>query len=195
LFDLHTKQLSALERMGEKSAQKLHGAIAAAKATTLPRFLYGLGIRDVGEATAAGLARHFGDLDTLRRADADQIQRVPDVGPIVADHVVGYFKDPENAAIVDRLLVSGISWPPVPSGDASGDLAGKTFVLTGTLAGLSRDAAAAAIVARGGKVGSAVSKKTHYVVVGAEAGSKLKKATELGVPILDEQEFLKLIEA
>jgi DNA ligase (NAD+) len=194
LFDLHPKQLSALERMGEKSAQKLHGAIEAAKATTLPRFLYGLGIRDVGEATAAGLARHFGDLDALRRAAAEQIQRVPDVGPIVADHVVKYFKDPENAAIVDRLLGSGIFWPTVPSGDASGDLAGKTFVLTGTLAGLTRDAAAAAIVARGGKVGSAVSKKTDYVVVGAEAGSKLKKATDLGVPILDEQAFLKLIE-
>jgi DNA ligase (NAD+) len=193
LFDLQPAQLSALDRMGEKSAQKLHGAIESAKATTLPRFLYGLGIRDVGEATAAALARDFGALDALRGADADRVQRVPDVGPIVAEHVVKYFRDPENAAIVDRLLRSGISWPPVQAAAAGGHLAGYTFVLTGTLASLSRDDAAAAIAARGGKVSSAVSKKTHYVVAGEDAGSKLKKAQELGVPILDEQAFLKLI--
>ena len=111
LFDLPAAQLATLERLGEKSAHKLHAAIAAAKHTTLPRFLYALGIRDVGEATALALAQHFGDLQALRRASADDVQRVPDVGPVVARNVAAYFGDAENQAIVDRLLASGIVWP------------------------------------------------------------------------------------
>jgi DNA ligase (NAD+) len=193
LFDLEAAQLATLDRLGEKSAQKLQAAIAAAKHTTLPRFLYALGIRDVGEATALGLAQYFGDVAALRRATADEVQRVPDVGPVVARNVAAFFGDADNAAIVDRLLASGISWPALPSQASRGELTGKTFVLTGTLEALTRDAAQEAIMSRGGKVSGSVSKKTHYVVAGADAGSKLKKAKELGVIILDEPAFLKML--
>jgi DNA ligase (NAD+) len=193
LFDLQASQLAALDRMGEKSAQKLQAAIAASKHTTLPRFLYALGMRDVGEATALGLAQHFGDVAALRRASAEEIQRVPDVGPVVAAHVAAYFGDAENAAIVDRLLASGLAWPALDKRSVSGELSGQTFVLTGTLEGLTRDAAQEAITMRGGKVSASVSKKTHYVVAGSDAGSKLKKAQELGITVLDEQAFLKLL--
>jgi DNA ligase (NAD+) len=193
LFELRTEQLATLERMGDKSAQNLHSAIQASKHTTLPRFLYALGMRDVGEATALALAQHFGDIAALRRAGEDEIQRVPDVGPVVAKNVAAYFRDPGNAAVVDRLLASGITWPaPVPIGADAG-LTGKTFVLTGTLEALTREAAAEAIVQLGGKVSGSVSKKTQYVVAGAEAGSKLKKAQQLGIPVLDEAAFLKLL--
>jgi DNA ligase (NAD+) len=194
LFDLSAAQLATLDRFGEKSAQKLATAIEAAKYTSLPRFLYALGIRDVGEATASALAGHFGDVASLRRASEEEVQRVPDVGPVVARNVAAWFADAENAAIVDRLVASGIRWPAVSAKSVSGELAGTTFVLTGTLAALTRDEAQEAITLRGGKVSGSVSKKTHYVVAGAEAGSKLKKAQELGVEILDEAAFLALIE-
>jgi DNA ligase (NAD+) len=193
LFDLEQAQLATLDRMGEKSAQKLHAAIASAKHTSLPRFLYALGIRDVGEATALGLAQHFRDVTALRNATALEIQRVPDVGPVVAANVAAYFTDAENRVIVDRLLASGITWPALGGSPSHGELAGKTFVLTGTLNALSRDAAQEAIIARGGKVSGSVSKKTHYVVAGAEAGSKLSKAQDLGVTVLDEPAFLELL--
>jgi len=193
LFDLEQAQLATLDRMGEKSAQKLHAAIASAKHTSLPRFLYALGIRDVGEATALGLAQYFRDVTALRNATALEIQRVPDVGPVVAANVAAYFTDAENRAVVDRLLASGITWPALAGSSSQGELAGKTFVLTGTLDALSRDAAQEAIIARGGKVSGSVSKKTHYVVAGAEAGSKLKKAQDLGVTVLDEPAFLELL--
>jgi DNA ligase (NAD+) len=193
LFSLQADQLAALDRMGEKSAQKLRSAIENAKHTTLPRFLYALGIRDVGEATALALAQYFPDLAQLRVAGEDEIQRVPDVGPVVAKQVAAYFRDAENGAVVDRLLASGISPQPVPAPVRSGSLRDKTFVLTGALQSLSRDEAADAIVQGGGKVSGSVSKKTDYVVAGAEAGSKLKKAEQLGVTILDEAEFLKLL--
>ena len=194
LFGLRAEQLAALERMAEKSAQNLHSAILASKHTTLPRFLYALGMRDVGEATALALAQHFGDIAALRRAEEDEIQRVPDVGPVVAKNVVAYFRDAGNAAVVDRLLASGITWPPVaaPFGLQS-ELSGKTFVLTGSLEAMTREAAAEAIVQLGGKVSGSVSKKTQYVVAGADAGSKLKKAQQLGIPVLDEAAFLKLL--
>jgi DNA ligase (NAD+) len=192
LFDLTVTQLADLERMGEKSAEKLAAAIETAKRTTLARFLYALGIRDVGEATALALALHYGELAKLRRAAADDIERVQDVGPIVAAHVAGYFADADNAALVDRMLAAGLDWPPVEAAP-SGDLAGRTFVLTGTLAGLARPAAEAAILARGGRVSGSVSKKTSYVVAGAEAGSKLAKAEALGIPVLDEAAFRKLM--
>jgi DNA ligase (NAD+) len=193
LFDLDTGALATLERLGEKSAQKLHAAIAAAKRTTLPRFLYALGIRDVGEATALNLAQHFGGIEALRRAAAADIELVPDVGPVVAANVAAYFADRENAGIVDRLLAVGVTWPAPTAPAASGALAGKTFVLTGTLESLTRDAALEAITQRGGKVSGSVSKKTHYVVAGAEAGSKLKKAQDLKLTILDEAAFLKML--
>jgi DNA ligase (NAD+) len=195
LFDLTAAQLAALERMGEKSAQKLHANITAAKRTTLPRFLYALGIRDVGEATALALAQYFPDMAQLRSAGAEQIQRVPDVGPVVAGEVAAYFGDAENGSIVDRLLAAGISWPDPARPKANGAQRDKTFVLTGTLQSLTREEATAAILQLGGKVSGSVSKKTDYVVAGAEAGSKLKKATQLGVTILDEAAFLKLLKA
>ena len=193
LFFLPPEQLSTLDRMGDKSAQKLQSAIHAAKHTSLPRFLYALGIRDVGEATALALARHFGDIGALRRAGEDAIQRVPDVGPVVAKNVAAYFHDPDNAAILDRLLDAGITWPAPAPAASDAQLAGKTFVLTGTLQGLTREAAEEAIVQLGGKVSGSVSKKTHYVVAGADAGSKLKKAQDLGVTVLDEAAFLKML--
>jgi DNA ligase (NAD+) len=193
LFDLRQEQLATLDRMGEKSAQKLQSAIEASKLTSLPRFLYALGIRDVGEATALALARHFGDIGALRRADADAIERVPDVGPVVAENVAAYFQDRDNAAIVDRLLDRGVTWPAPAPPEAHAQLAGKTFVLTGTLQALTREAAAEAIARLGGKVSGSVSKKTNFVVAGSEAGSKLTKAHDLGVTVLDEAAFLDLL--
>jgi DNA ligase (NAD+) len=196
LLALRAEQLAELERMGEKSAQKLQSAIAAAKHTSLPRFLYALGIRDVGEATALALAQYFRDIAALRRAGEEEIQRVPDVGPVVAKNVAAYFQDAENSGIVDRLLAGGITWPePAPAAaDADAELAGKIFVLTGTLQALTRDEAEEAIVQLGGKVSGSVSKKTNYVVAGTEAGSKLKKAQRLGIAVLDEAAFLKLLD-
>jgi DNA ligase (NAD+) len=193
LFGLSVAQLAELERMGEKSAQKLHAAIDAAKRTTLPRFLYALGIRDVGEATALALAQHFAGLAGLRAADADAIQQVPDVGPVVAAHVAAFFGDRANQAMLEQMIASGLTWPAMPARPAAGRFAGKTFVLTGTLAGMTRIEAQEAIVARGGKVSGSVSKKTHYVVAGAEAGSKLAKATDLGVEIIDEDAFAAIV--
>jgi DNA ligase (NAD+) len=195
LFSLQADQLAALERMGERSAKKLCDAIEGAKHTTLPRFLYALGIRDVGEATALALAQYFPELAQLRRATEEEIQRVPDVGPVVAKQVAAYFGDADNAAVVDRLLAAGIVWPHSPPLSAGSSQRDKTFVLTGTLESLTREEATEAIAQRGGKVSGSVSKKTSYVVAGAEAGSKLKKAEQLGVPILDEAAFLKLLKA
>jgi DNA ligase (NAD+) len=195
LFALPADQLATLERMGDKSAQKLRAAILDSKHTSLARFLYALGIRDVGEATALALAQYFRDIAALRRAGEDEIQRVPDVGPVVAKNVAAYFSDSENAQIVDRLLAGGITWPAPAPIDAQSALAGKTFVLTGTLQSLTREAAEEAVVQQGGKVSGSVSKKTHYVVAGAEAGSKLKKAEQLGVAVLDEAAFLKMLNA
>jgi DNA ligase (NAD+) len=193
LFDLEVDELAALERMGEKSAQKLHAGIAAAKRTSLPRFLYSLGIRDVGEATALALAQHFGELEALRAASAEEIQRVPDVGPVVAASVAAYFGNAANAKLVDRLIAAGIEWPAPRRAAVKPGFAGKIFVLTGSLTAMTREAAQEAITQRGGKVSGSVSKKTDYVVAGAEAGSKLKKATELGITVLDETQFAKLL--
>ncbi|MDP9085065.1 MAG: NAD-dependent DNA ligase LigA [Pseudomonadota bacterium] len=193
LFALQPAQLATLERMGEKSAQKLYEAIETAKSSSFARFLYALGIRDVGEATALALAQQFREISALRNASEEDIQRVPDVGPIVAKHIAAYFHDMQNAAVVDRLLASGIHWPAPAPGDAAAALAGKIFVLTGTLESMTREAAEQAIIELGGKVSGSVSKKTSYVVAGAEAGSKLKKAQSLDLAVLNEAAFLQLL--
>jgi len=195
LYGLTVETLSGLERMGEKSAQNLVAAIENSKQTTLARFIFGLGIRNVGEATARDLARHFGKLDALLAADADSLQRVPDVGPVVAASIVAFLAEAHNREIIERLRGAGVTWPegePRDSGPRT--LAGKTLVLTGTLPTLTRDEAKALIEAAGGKVAGSVSKKTDFVVAGEEAGSKLEKALELGVAVIDEAELMKLLE-
>jgi DNA ligase (NAD+) len=194
LFELAAGQLGTLERMGEKSAQKLEAAIGAAKRTTLPRFLYALGIRDVGEATALALAQHFGDARAIADASLEEIQRVPDVGPIVAGSIRAYFDAAENRSLLSRLLASGIEWPPIERPPSSGGFVGKTFVLTGTLAEMTREAAREEIIKRGGKVSGSVSKKTDYLVAGSDPGSKLEKARESGVTVLDETALRKMLE-
>ena len=194
LYRLTPKRLAELERMGEKSAANLIEALDRSKETTLARFLFALGIRDVGESTAEALARHFRTLDALRRASAAEIEQVPDIGPVTAGHLHAFFAEKRNAKVIDNLVRLGVHWPETPRAAARSEvLGGKTFVLTGALTNLSRDDAADRIRELGGKVSGSVSKKTDYVVVGAEPGSKLRKATELGVRIIDEGEFLKLI--
>lgn len=195
LYALTEEQFASLERMGEKSAANLVASLERSKSTTLPRFLYALGIRDVGEATAAALAEHFGSLESLQEATEEEIQQTPDVGPVVAAHVRHFFDQEHNRDVIAALRAHGVHWPAMKRKRANGEgpLAGKTFVLTGTLDAMSRDEASERIAALGGKVSGSVSKKTSYVVVGAEPGSKLKKAQELGVEILDEQGFLALL--
>ncbi|WP_287369782.1 helix-hairpin-helix domain-containing protein, partial [Thauera sp.] len=169
-------------------------AIERSRSTTLARFIFALGIRNVGEATARDLARHFGSLDALLAADAEALQQVEDVGPIVARSIVEFFAEPHNREVIEQLRAAGVHWPEgAPAPAAGGALAGKTFVLTGTLPTLSRDEAKALIEAQGGKVAGSVSKKTTYVVAGAEAGSKLTKAQELGLDVLDEDGLRELL--
>jgi DNA ligase (NAD+) len=194
LYRLTASELAGLERMAEKSANNLVAALDASKRTTLQRFLFALGIRDVGEATASALATHFGSLEKLVAASRDDIEEVPDIGPVIADHVHEFFREPHNREVIAALRKSGVSWPDVtqPAG-ADQPLAGKTFVLTGTLSGMGRAEAQDRVRELGGKASSSVSAKTDYLVAGAEAGSKLKKAERLGVPILDESQFLRLI--
>src|SRR5690606_30831339 len=193
---LTASHFPTMDRMGEKSAQNLVKALEHSKDTTLARFLYALGIRDVGEATAAALAHYFGTLPALQAADEAAIQQVPDVGPVVAAHVHTFFRQPNNLEVIAQLQERGVRWPDqaaraVPT---EGALIGKTFVLTGTLPSMSRDQAAALTTAQGGKVTGSVSKKTSYVVAGAEAGSKLQKAQELNIEVLDEAGLLQLLE-
>ncbi len=193
-YRLRVETLAELEHMGEKSAAKLAQALERSKTTTLPRFLFALGIRDVGEATAEALARHFRTLDGLREGSAAVIEEVPDVGPVTAAHVHAFLQEPRNARVIDALVQLGVHWPDMPAVESgSRELEGKTFVLTGKLASLSRDEAGDLIRALGGSLTGSVSKKTDYVVVGEDAGSKLKKATELGVKLLEETEFLALV--
>jgi DNA ligase (NAD+) len=197
LYRLTLEQWSELERMGEKSAANLVEALNRSKQTTFARFLYALGIRDVGEATAGALAAHFGTYETLRDASAERIEEVPDIGPVVAAHVHNFFQEQHNLDAIEALQAQGVTWPAAAARKAAsgeGALSGKTFVITGTLDSMSRDQAADRIAALGGKVSGSVSKKTSYVIVGAEPGSKLKKAEELGVEVLDEAAFLALLE-
>ncbi|MGZ5270241.1 MAG: NAD-dependent DNA ligase LigA, partial [Ramlibacter sp.] len=194
LYRLGLANLVALDRMGEKSAQNLLAGLEQSKQTTLPRFLYGLGIRHVGEATARDLARHFGGLDAIMDAGVEQLLQVPDVGPVVAESIHTFFAQPHNREVVEQLRACGVRWEEgEPAARAPQPLAGKTVVLTGTLPTLGRDEAKDLLEAAGAKVAGSVSKKTSYVVAGAEAGSKLEKAQELGVPVLDEDGLRRLL--
>ena len=196
LYALTKEQLEAFERMGDKSAASLVANLAASRKTTFARFLYGLGIRHVGETTAKDLARHFGGIERLRHADTMQLLDVPDVGPIVAESLHAFFAEAHNQQVIDALLAAGFEWPEREGeGDATPKpLAGKTFVLTGTLPTLTREDAKGMIESLGGKVAGSVSKKTDYVVAGAEAGSKLQKAEALGVRVVDEAQLLALLD-
>lgn len=189
IYRLDQATLAGLDRMAERSAANLVAAIDRSRDTTLARFIYALGIRNVGETTAKDLARGFGSLDALMAADAERLQQVPEVGPVVAQSVAEFFAEPHNRAVVEELRRpgQGVRWSEGPPQLAApGALAGRSFVLTGTLPGMSRDEARALIEAAGGKVVGSVSKKTDFVVAGAEAGSKLDKAIALGVPVIDE---------
>jgi DNA ligase (NAD+) len=188
IFSLEKDELVELDRMGEKSAENLLEAIERSKSTTLSRFLYALGIREVGEATAGALAAYFGQLSGVMAADEAALQQVPDVGPIVASHVAAFFAEDLNRQIIKELQGQGVTWPesePQAQPD-EGPLLGKVFVLTGSLSAMTRDEARDRIMALGGKVTGSVSKKTDYVVAGDKAGSKLTKAQKLGIAILDE---------
>ena len=194
LYRLDLAALVPLDRMAEKSALNVLASLARSKSTTLPRFLFGLGIRHVGEATAKDLSRHFGSLDALMAASVDQLLQVRDVGPVVAHSLRTFFDQPHNREVVEQLRACGVHWtegPPTPG--ANLPLAGKTYVLTGTLPTLSREQAKEMLEAAGAKVAGSVSKKTHGVIAGAEAGSKLEKALELGIPVLDEAGLLALM--
>jgi DNA ligase (NAD+) len=197
LYSLTADELAGLERMGAKSADNLVEALERSKQTTLPRFLFALGIRDVGESTALALATHFGRLEALESATLDEVQQVRDVGPVVAAHVRDFFDEPRNRKVIAELRRRGVSWPDVVPTRTSGEgpLSGETLVITGTLATLSRDEARDAARAAGATVTDSVSKKTTLLVVGADAGSKLRKAQELGVTIIDEDEFRRRLGA
>lgn len=194
LYRLKAGQLAELERMGEKSAVNLMESLEHSKQTTLARFLFALGIRDVGETTAEALARHFRSLDALRRSSIEQIAEVPDIGPITAAHVHAFLSESRNSRVIDALIRLGVHWPEIREvAPRNNVLNGKTFVLTGKLSTLTRDDAGALVRGQGGKVAGSVSKNTDYVVAGEDAGSKLRKATELGIRILDEDEFLRMV--
>lgn len=196
VYELTQSQLIQLTRMGEKSAQNLLSAIDRSKSTTLQRFLYALGIRDVGEATAASLAQCFGSLKALLMADEIQLQAIPDIGPITAAHITGFFRQSHHLELINQLQILGVHWSEQTS-NASGvsfPLSQKIFVLTGTLVNFTRDAAKEKLRALGAKVTDSVSPKTSYVVAGENAGSKLEKAKALGVPILSEEAFLRMLD-
>lgn len=193
-YKLGLVMLSELDRMAQKSAQNLIDSLEKSKSTTLARFIYALGIRHVGESTAKSLAKHFGNLDALLDATEEQILAVDDIGPVVAQSILTFLHDAINRELIAQLRASGIHWEEGEPEQRSQHLAGKTFVLTGTLPTLKRDEAAAMIEAAGGKVSGSVSKKTSFVVAGEEAGSKLAKAEELGVAVLDEAGLLNLLE-
>ena len=196
LYKLGLAKLGELERMGEKSAQNILAGLEKSKHTSFARFLYGLGIRHVGETTAKDLAKHFGNLDRLMAARVEQLLEVSDVGPIVAQSLRTFFDQAHNVEVVEQLRAAGVTFPEtdgVAVDETPKPLAGKTFVLTGTLPTLSRDDAKDRIEAAGGKVSGSVSKKTHFVVAGEEAGSKLDKARELAIPLLDEDGLLALL--
>ncbi|MGI9284260.1 MAG: NAD-dependent DNA ligase LigA, partial [Pseudomonadales bacterium] len=192
LYALDHATLSELERMGSKSADNLLAALEKSKTTTLPRFLYSLGIREVGETTARSVAQHFGNLETIVTATEEDLHEVDDVGPIVATHIAGFFQSKQNQKVIAELQASGVHWPAIERTARTSPLAGKTFVLTGTLQSLPREEAKHRLLGLGAKVAGSVSKKTDYVVAGDKAGSKLAKANDLNIQILSEQEFIDL---
>jgi DNA ligase (NAD+) len=194
VYTLAAADLAALDRMAEKSAANVVAAIAKSKVTTLARFVFALGIRHVGEATARDLARHFGSLDALMAADQASLQEAPDVGPVLAQSIAGFFAEPHNRQVIEALRMAGLHWDEhAPQRAAAGPLAGKTVVLTGTLPTLSREEAKALVESAGGKAAGSVSRKTDYVVAGAEAGGKLDRARELGIPIIGEEGLRALL--
>ena len=195
IYQLAQEHLLQLERMGKKSVENLLQAIQKSKSTTLPRFLYGLGIRDVGEATALALAQHFGALKNLLQADEDLLREIPDIGPIVAANIAGFFRQEHNFELITKLQQLGVHWQEQKPNKRNIDLplAQKIFVLTGILEHLTREAAKEKLQALGAKVANSISKKTSYVVVGQDPGSKLEKAKDLGVSIITEKEFLQII--
>lgn len=192
-FHLELATLAGLERMGEKSAVNLLNALQKAKQTTLAKFLYSLGIREVGEATAANLANHFLTLDALKQADEEALQQVDDVGVVVAKHVFNFFREPHNLEVIEALLAAGVEWPAIEKVDkAEQPLEGQSWVLTGTLTAMGRNEAKARLQLLGAKVSGSVSAKTHRLVAGDKAGSKLTKAQSLGVAVMTEQDLLAL---
>jgi DNA ligase (NAD+) len=194
LYRLTHEQLSSLERMADKSASNIIAALEKSKVTTLPKFLYALGIREVGEVTAASLSSYFGQLDVIQSATVEELEKVPDVGPIVAQHIVAFFELAHNREVIASLKNLGVSWPNVEAVSQDDQaLSGKVFVLTGTLSTMGRIEAKEALQLLGAKVTGSVSKKTDYVVAGEDAGSKLKKAQSLGVTVLSEDDLIKLI--
>jgi DNA ligase (NAD+) len=196
LYELTLEQLASLERMGEKSAQNVLDALERSKSTTFSRFLYALGVREVGESTASALASHFTDLQSLQAADEEALQEVEDVGPIVAAHVHAFFNEDHNLEILAKLIDQGIAWEaPKAVRKSEGPLSGKTVVLTGTLSSMTREEAHDILKKLGAKVGSSVSKKTDLVIAGQSAGSKLKKAEQLGVEVWGEEELVRLTTA
>ena len=194
IFKLELQQLVSLDRMAEKSGQNLLDAIEKSKLTSLPRFIYALGIRNVGESTAKDLAGFYGDLNEIMKQTEESLQLVPDIGPTVAKSISDFFMQTKNREVIKSLIELGVHWPKHDiKKSASGIFATKTFVLTGTLPSMSRDDAKSIIEMNGGKVAGSVSKKTDYVVAGSDAGSKLATAQELGVKIISQEELLKLI--
>jgi DNA ligase (NAD+) len=196
LYKLGLSQLAELERMAEKSAANVAAAIEKSKDASLGRVIYALGIRNVGEVTARDLALHFGNMDALMDADVEQLQETPDVGPVVAESIASFMRERHNREVIEQLRAAGVRWKegaPQAAAKAQGPFAGKIVVLTGTLSAMTRDDARDRIESGGGKVTGSVSKKTDFVVAGEEAGSKLERARELGVTVLDEQQFLKLL--
>ena len=194
LYKLKVEDVAALERMGGKSAENLIQALETSKQTTLPRFIFALGIRQVGEATAQALANHFGDLGSLRKAKPEVLENVPDVGPVVAESIVTFFKQSHNREVIDHLIKSGMRWDDIEVKPvAEMPLSGQTFVLTGTLSSMTRIDARSRLQSLGAKVAGSVSKKTSYVVVGADPGSKATRAEKLGVKILSENELIELL--
>lgn len=194
LYNLDADQLASLERMGPKSAQNLIEALEKSKHTTLARFLYALGIREVGEVTAQILADHFRSLDKLKAAGEEELEQIPSIGPIVAKHIVAFFRQPHNLEVIRRLLEAGIHWETPEDTSKARPLEGKTFVFTGTLSSMSRDEAKEKLESLGGKVTGSVSRKTDFVVAGKDPGSKFDKARKLGVNILNEEQFLDLLQ-
>ena len=195
LFRLEAERLAQLPRMGQKSSENLVGALSKARSTTLARFIYALGIREVGEATAANLARHFGTLEALISAERSDLEAVEEVGPIVAAHVHTFFRQPHNRETIDDLIACGLHWEEEAVVERPQPLVGQTWVLTGTLESMTRDQGKARLQALGAKVSGSVSKKTAGLVAGEAAGSKLEKAMQLGVPVLDETAFLERLAA